>query len=109
MLIRAVTAGLLLWGLTCALPAAAQTEFVSHKRAARKSLKEAKKYTAPEDLRQSHLAVDKRDLRAGETPARNSAEGVSGYEFDNTGTPRVSDQKMVTTARKAKKQPKESQ
>ncbi|RTQ45822.1 hypothetical protein EJV47_23610 [Hymenobacter gummosus] len=108
MLLRVVTAGLLLWGLAT-LPAAAQTDFVSHKRAARKSLKEAKKFTAPEDLRQTHLAVDKRDLRAGETPTRNSVEGVAGYPFDNTGTPRVSDQKMVTNARKARKQSKEAQ
>ncbi|GAB2962847.1 hypothetical protein GCM10027048_34450 [Hymenobacter coalescens] len=107
MLMRVIAAGLLCWGLS-ALPAAAQTEFVSHKRAARKSLKEAKKYTAPEDLRQSHLVVERRDLRPGETPARNSAEGADGYRFDNTGTPRVSDQKMVTTARKAKKQPKDT-
>lgn len=107
MLIRIATIGLLCWGLA-ALPAAAQTEFVSHKRAARKSLKEARKYQAPEDLRQSHLAVDKRDLRPGETPARNQPEGSNRYQFDNTGTPRVSDQKMITT-RKPKKQPKESE
>ncbi|GAB3829741.1 hypothetical protein [Hymenobacter jeollabukensis] len=107
MLIRITVAGLLLWGLS-ALPAAAQTEFVSQKRAARKSLKAARKYQAPEDLRQSHLAVDKRDLRPGETPERNLPEGSNRYRFDNTGTPRVSDQKMITT-RKPKKQPKESE
>ncbi|OON68339.1 hypothetical protein [Hymenobacter sp. CRA2] len=108
MLIRTLMASLLLWGLA-ALPAAAQTDFVSQKRAARKSLKEAKKYKAPEELRQTHLAVGKRDLRPGETPPRNSAEGVDGYQFDNTGTPRVSDHQMITTTRKSKKQPKDSQ
>lgn len=108
MLIRLTVAALLGWGLLAALPTAAQTEFTSQKRAARKSLKAARRYQAPEDLRRSHLAVDKRDLRPGETPERNSPEGSNRYRFDNTGTPRVSDQKMVTT-RKTRKQSKDAQ
>lgn len=105
MLIRFAAAAVVCYALL-ALPATAQTEFISHKRAARKSLKEARKYKAPDDVRQSHLAVSKRDLRPGESPQRDQVEGARGYQFDRSGTARVSDRKMVTATRRTRKQAK---
>jgi hypothetical protein len=63
-------------------------------RDARRSLRAARRYPAADDVRKSHLAVDKRDLRAGEggrRQRRNPNDGRDRYKFDNTGTPRVSD------------------
>ncbi|AYA37685.1 hypothetical protein D3Y59_11885 [Hymenobacter oligotrophus] len=95
MLLRYALVFTLLCGAATAASAQQSVVEPNPKKEARRSLRDARKYPAAEDLRQSHLAVTKHDLRPGESGRlRNPKDGSERYKFDNAGTPRVSDQRV---------------
>ncbi|KUG07987.1 hypothetical protein [Solirubrum puertoriconensis] len=95
MLLRYALVLTLLCGAATAVSAQESVVSPNPKKEARRSLRDARKYPAAEDLRESHLAVTKQDLRPGESGRlRNPKDGSERYKFDNTGTPRVSDQRQ---------------
>ncbi|MCC2547415.1 hypothetical protein LJY25_13245 [Hymenobacter sp. BT175] len=80
----------------------------------RKALRDAREYDAKHkaDYKESHLDVSRIDLKRGDGGQEAHVEdGRETYQFDNTGTPRVSDPTYgaarVRTKKKETKVPKE--
>lgn len=94
-----VLATLLLGLLSTSTAAYAQLESTSpaQQRAAnRRALREARKFKG--EYKESHLAVTKPEVtpgKGGRQAAAKPTDGRTGYQFDRTGTPRVSEPSRI--------------
>lgn len=106
ILLAILTSGLIGWASTRAQAQLEPTTPAQQRSENRRALRDAKRFQG--QYKDSHLRVTKAELESagwGRQAVTKPKDGRAGYQFDRTGTPRVSEPSRVNFRLRKKKPP----